>query len=183
MKYICEKNNIEFGLNYDNNLVIANVIKANKNNEKIISELMQLIEILMCKSKREMYERIYDNLCDYLDNDCRKYNYCNFENNKCIAQRDSSNKTGYPVNEWNGCCFDVDKRLECNKIQNKTCTIKCISCKLFICRYLRDRGIVYPTNKNLQIKCFLNIIQRPVFVWNFFKPKEEIISKLWKGKK
>ena len=183
LKYLCDKNNISFGLNYKNNIVIANIIYSALSGNKVIYELINLIDILMCKNKKEMYEHIYDALCDYLDNDCRKYNYCNFENGKCIAQRDISNKTEYPVNKCNGCCFDVDKRIECNKLQNGACTIRSISCKLFICKYLRDRGISYPTNKNLYIKCFLNFIQRPVFVWSFFKTKEEIINKLLKIKK
>ncbi len=178
MKSVCYKNNIKFRVEYK-----ENDVQANKNSKKLVNELKVLIHTLMCKNKKEMYEYIYDNLCNYLDNDCKKYNYCNFENNKCIAQRDSSNITGYPINKCNGCCYDVDKHLECNKMQNKTCTIKSISCKLFICRYLRDRGISYPTNKNLLIKTFLNLRQRPILIWNFFKPKEEIINKLMKIKK
>ena len=51
---------------------------------------------------RKQYEFIYDYLYDYLNKDFVSSHYCDFKNNKCIAQQKHSL---YPISNKNGCCF------------------------------------------------------------------------------
>ena len=155
--------------------IIANIFTGNKQvNYHYIKELSEVIKVLTYSNITDRYNYIYDLLCNKLEKDIEKYNYCIFIDNKCIAQR---NKAKWPENEYNGCCFDVTKKEECKYLNsNKSCDITCISCRVFTCRYLKDRGIDYDIRKNIFSKIFMNLLQRPVFVWNFFTPKEKILN-------
>lgn len=164
--------NIKFVINVDDKLTYVDNIK--------LKEIITSIEILCIKNKKEQIEYLYDNLCSRIEKDLSNYKYCNFENDKCIAQRDVNNKNNYPVNSHNGCCYKVDKKQTCERLKNKECTTNCISCRLFICKYLKDRGVSYELKDNFQVRVFLNLLQKPELVWNFFETKEKILEKILK---
>ena len=173
----CYKNNIKKD-NIKFILIVNNDINCIDN--VIIKEVITAIKTILIKDEYKRLTYVYDNLCLRIEEDLSFFKYCNFINNKCIAQRDIENKTEYPINEYNGCCYDVSKKKQCSKLINKNCETKCISCRLFICRYLRDRGIVYDVRDSLQIRVFINFIQRPELIWNFFQDKDVIIKCLAK---
>lgn len=180
---VCLKNNIEFGKFIEDTQIVGyinNIDDFNYINKIKIREIATAIKTSLIVDKKEKIEYVYDKLCERIDEDLVVYKYCNFNNNKCIAQRDDQNKNNYPVNDCNGCCYNVEKKVECDKLKNKECTTECISCRLFICKYLKDRGISYEVRDNLQIRTFLNIMQKPILVWNFFKTREEVIKELMK---
>ncbi len=177
----CISNNIRLGVDDENNKVkIANIycrdININTNNSQTILELSKLIHTLGITDKKDRLSYIYDSLCSYLEEDITLYSYCNFSENKCIAQRDPLNKTGWPKNKYNGCCFDIEGKKDCEHLLDKSCKIECISCRLFTCKYLKDRGIDYSLRKNLQVKCFISLFKSRDFVWNFFTEKEKTLK-------
>lgn len=181
IKSVCNNKGISFGKDLDGNLklgVIGGIKEFNYINKIKVREVCTCLKTISINNKREKIEYIYDKLCERIDKDLVVYKYCNFNNNKCIAQRDNQNKNGYPVNECNGCCYKVEEKIECEKLKNKECTTSCISCRLFICKYLQDRGIEYKVTDNLQIRTFFNFMQRPILVWSFFRTREEIIKEL-----
>ena len=121
------KNNIEF-------LLVADKIDE----ETIFKEeqIKKAIEIIKVDNIKEKYSIIYDEICDYLNKDFIQNGYCDFKNNKCIAQR--KHKL-YPPNRNNGCCSIQIKK--CPNLKDGNCTVECVACKLFSCKFLKKRGI------------------------------------------
>lgn len=99
-------------------------------------QICKAIEIMQIDDINMRYSRIYDELNEYLDKDFIKNNYCDFQNNRCIAQRHINI---YPLSRKNGCCYkEISK---CNHLNEGKCTISCMACKLFSCPYLSKMGI------------------------------------------
>ena len=149
---------------------------ANKIDEESIFKEMQLrkaIEIIRIKEKKERISKIYDEICAYLNKDFLANNYCDFKDNKCIAQRKHQ---FYPINKKNGCCYKMMS--ECNNLVNGKCKIECIACRLFACKYLRKRGVGYWGDEFVLLRSFLTIEQRRHFIFDFYESKEQIIRKM-----
>ena len=139
-------------------------------------QLLNAIDIMNMSSTQKQYEKIYDEVYDYLKNDFIANNYCDFQNNKCIAQR---HFTFYPINRKNGCCFTRIKT--CPHLQEGgSCGVECIACRLFSCPYLSKKGITYYANEFVLLKAFLNKKQRKHFVFDFYKTKPEVLNKISK---
>lgn len=118
-------------------------------------------------------EIIYDEICNYLKKDFISNNYCDFHNDKCVAQR---NHQFYPINRKNGCCFTRIRK--CPHLINGNCNIECLACRLFSCPYLSKRGIGYWANDFILLKAFFNKKQRKHLVFDFYEPKEKILKKI-----
>lgn len=131
---------------------------------------------------KDRYEFIYDKVCEILDKKFLENNYCDFKDDKCIANRENAVK-----HNTMGCCFSyINHKIYyehtglCKYMQDKHCTQKCITCKLFTCDYLKNKGIKFSCNDFLLIKCFFNKKQQDIISYNFFRKKSEIIEKLLK---
>ena len=135
--------------------------------------------MILIDDKKAKYEKIYDTICDYLDNEFNKNNYCDFKNDKCIANREGKSKK-----DIMGCCYSFkekwgfyfDHRL-CKYLVNKNCEIRCMACKLFTCKYLKENGIFFDIDALPGIAIF-NKKQKEILKNSFFKPREEIIEML-----
>lgn len=88
-----------------------------------------------------------------------------------------------------GCCYSFeyagffDIRLVkninvCKYMQNKTCSTKNITCKLYTCKYLKSKNIAFDSHKILILDCFLDKKQHYIIQSNFFRSREEILKKL-----
>ncbi|MDD2628368.1 MAG: hypothetical protein PHR25_03155 [Clostridia bacterium] len=144
-------------------------------NINYIKELSEIIQLATYKRKPERYEYVYYLLCKKLETDIKKYNYCLFENNKCIAQRENEK---WPKNKLDGCCFNISKKERCEYLSDKNCEINCVSCRLFTCKYLKRRGINFDVKKNVLVKYCMNLLQVREFIWNFFTPKDRILKNI-----
>ena len=144
----------------------------------------ELKKIKNLKNFMKQYTLIYENVCDYLDNQFREKNICDFKNDKCIANRE--NKTAHSIM---GCCYSfeycslfspqfIKNEHLCKYQQNRNCTTKCITCKLFTCKYLKEKGIKFDSHKLPLLECFFNKKQHSILTSNFFKTEEEIINNL-----
>jgi hypothetical protein len=118
------------------------------------------------------YSLIIDYVCNYLDNKMKTHNYCDFQDGKCIANR--LKKT---TRETNGCCYHYQTGL-CKHLKEGTCTIKNVSCKLYMCHYLETKVIKFKLEDILPIKSLLNKKQITILEKSYFKPKEEVIKLL-----
>lgn len=172
------------------NIPIIYIISENLNtDEYTINNIFNLYHLLIAlkkETKKEMYEYIYDICCDYLDYLFRKNNYCDFKNDKCIANRE---KTTCHLD--NGCCYNVtfNRALTikvngvCPYQKNKTCQIKCLPCKLFTCKYYRKKGINFTPNNIFLLKHIFNAKQKLVLKYNIYTDKDLIIKKLLENNK
>lgn len=157
--------------------VSNNIIKSNSKYEPMI---LTSINVCNFKDKKKKNDFLYDEVCDYLDNIVVKNNVCGFKNNVCVAKRGTGCK--------NGCCHHFkNKRLgilyqkklyNCEYQKDKRCTAKCITCKMYMCDYLRKRGYSFTMSNVLIIKRYFNILQKLVIKTNFFTTKEDIMKKL-----
>ena len=136
-------------------------------------QISKAIEIIKIRDIAERNSKIYDEVYEYLDKDFISNQYCDFKNNKCIAQRKHQI---YPINRKNGCCFMQIRG--CPNLKEGNCTVKCLPCRLFACPYLTKRGIGYWANDIILLKAFFSKEQRKHLVFDFYKPKMEILEKI-----
>lgn len=99
--------------------------------------------------RKKQYEEIYDKICNYLDEEFKKNNYCDFRSDRCVA-----NRLGKTPEDTMGCCYNFNEKLfsikdirVCEFQENEICKINCIGCKLFSCKYLSKRGVKFNLDK------------------------------------
>lgn len=178
-KIIRKIDNTFLSINEENMQFVIFTEHVTPSNVNVMLDLSKLRNTLIVREKKERNSHIYDLLCTEIEESLKDGDFCVFENNQCIARRDrKNNKAKWPKNDWNGCCYDIEKKENCKYLHHTACDIQCISCRIFTCRYLKDRGFDYDIRKNIQVKCFLNVFQIPVLIWNFFTPKEVILKSL-----
>lgn len=158
------------------NKIIKNINEKNK---------LYLDYLLSIDDLRNKYIYIYDLVCKELDEKFEKNNYCDFQNNVCICQRNSKNR----AHDSMGCCytfrnskltgFPVDTK-QCEYLVNGKCTQNSIACKLYTCSYLKRKKIKFEPNDFFLIKVFFNRKQKAYIKNAFFKSRDEIIDKLVK---
>lgn len=138
-------------------------------------QIKKAIEIINIDSKEKQYEKIYDEVYSYLKKDFIANNYCDFQNNKCVTQRHFS---FYPPCKKNGCCFTQIRT--CKHLQKDgSCNVECMACRLYSCPYLSKRGITYMASEIVLLKAFFTKEQRHHLVFDFYKPKSDILKKLF----
>lgn len=138
------------------------------------------ILLLNYKAKKEKYNYLYDSICDYLDDIVVKNNVCGFENDKCIAKKNTNCTMGcchHFKNRYFGLLYEKELHL-CEYQKDKRCTAKCITCKMYMCDTLRKKGYKFTTQNVLLIKRYFNPIQKLVIITSFFTPKEKIMKRL-----
>lgn len=136
-------------------------------------QINMAIEIIKINNAKEKISKIYDYTYNYLKKDFIANNYCDFINDKCVAQRRFHL---YPINRKDGCCFMEIRK--CPHLKNGQCDTECLACRLFSCPFLTKRGIGYYANEFVLLKAFFNKNQRKKLVFEFYKSKEEIIKKI-----
>lgn len=148
--------------------------KLDKESKNIVKNILN---ILNSKTRREKYELIHDYTCEYLDNEFINKNVCGFKNDMCSCNREKDKK--YQVSS---CCESLKTRIICEKFDSKkkTCSIQSIGCKLFICPYLRKKGIRYPIRKIPYLKYFLSPRQKAICITSIFQDKTTTVNKFLK---
>lgn len=151
------------------------VVARNINNKNIFKycEIMKAMEIIKNKNTKIRNEMIYNHIYEYLNKDFVSNKYCDFINDKCVAQRHFN---WYPVTSKDGCCFKEIRK--CEHLNNGMCKVECMACRLFTCPYLTKRGIGYWANEFILLNAFLNKKQRKHLVFDFYKSKEQVLEKL-----
>lgn len=180
------KSNTHIGIQLENKTLLGFVTEKIDNTH--YKNFIDGIIALQYKNLKKQYSYIYDTVCNQLDEEFQTRNICDFQNDMCIA-----NRKGKTVHSTMGCCYSFKysqnplKFIEnvelCKHIVNKSCDIKCIGCKLFVCDYLKKNGIQFNTKDILLLDAFFNNKQQETIQKNFFLPKEKIIDKLLQDKK
>ena len=137
-------------------------------------QIKKAIKIIKIKDKKEQASYIYDEIYNYLDSDFISNNYCDFINNRCVAQR---HHCFYPISKKDGCCFMKIKKCIHLK-ENGSCNVKCLACRLYSCPYLTKKGINYFARDFVLLKAFFNKKQRNHLVFDFYEDKDIVLNKL-----
>ena len=182
LQKICKIFNINKNFTFNNKNMLGIILKNNSSYE---SDFTTTLLALNEETLEGMYSKIYNQVCDFLDDEFKRNNLCDFKNNQCFANRE-----GTSAHSTMGCCYTFKysqnpfaKELltnvkQCQFLDCNRCSIKSISCKLFTCKSLQKRGIKFDSHKILLLDCFFNKKQHLVLNKNFFKTKDEIINKL-----
>lgn len=143
-----------------------------------LNQISLLIKVFNIEDEKEKLAFVYDTFCENMMEEISRLNYCYFINNKCIKMRYTS---GFPNSKENGCCSNtyMDKGRDCRYLKDDhSCAICSISCRVFTCLYLQERGIDHSLWQYPIIDCTLNKLSRAKIIHNFFTPKEKIMQKL-----
>lgn len=174
-----QKNKISLGKNINNKIISSIIIN---NNNASYKDIICCIKALSLSDMNTRYSYIYDVVTEEIDNDFSRNNYCDFKCDKCIASR--NNQT---VHEKMGCCYSFESNFGiaaknvklCEYLdKDNKCSINCIACKLFTCKFLRQQGIHFNPKSIPLLACFFNKKQLEILTSNFFVPKDKIIKKL-----
>ena len=148
-------------------------------------DIEKALKAISIKDYRQRITYLYDEIFDYLDSLWKKNNPCNFCNDRCIASI-----KGKTAHQENGCCYSFNcsknpfKLTENEKVckylgPDKACKTQNLSCKLFVCRYLRKNNLFNINLDNIfLIKSFFSKNKILVLKENFFVSKEKLIGKL-----
>lgn len=171
------RQHLTLGVKQDDYTIIAYIKRGTSPYE---ANIETALGIMTYQAKKEKYEYLYDEICEYLDQAVVSKNVCGFENNTCIGKRNTTCMNGcchHYKNKYFGILYERKLQL-CEYQVDKRCEAKCITCKMFMCDELKKRG-VYFTNRNvLLIRYYLNPIQKLIIKTSFFTPKEKILQKL-----
>ena len=148
---------------------------------------------LTIADKRERYEHVYDALCDYLDKQFQENNYCDFVDDQCVAIREGvvDRFTQLANQPSIGCCcsYDLGFALRicnlkpCIHLGDRQCNTKCVSCKLYACKYLREKGVKFDIFDFPELKKIFNRKQLEVMYNNPFCLREDVIDRLLQADK
>ncbi|MBR3898490.1 MAG: hypothetical protein IKJ43_04360 [Bacilli bacterium] len=130
-------------------------------------ELKNIVNALNKKNKKERYTYIYEETIEAL-NKYYKDDFCDFQNNQCIAQRKSGSK------KINGCCRF------CPIVTDKGCPSENISCKLIYCK-TSIQNFKLLKLWNVKITKCLSPGRQLILRGNFFITKDEFIKDLYDG--
>lgn len=174
-----KKTNIGIWDEKSNKYIIAKAYNYDSNNY-FHKFLISSIYAIFKNNKKEMYDYIYNEVCNYLDQKFIDENLCDFKNNKCGEKRNTICTVG--------CCrhykhkilgpLPFNKFIICEHLKNKRCSAKCISCKLFTCDYLNKKGIKFKIKEIFLLDTFFNPIQKFIIKTSVYTKKEAIIQKL-----
>ena len=139
------------------------------------SEIEALFQALFIEDKEKRYQFIYDFVCQELDSEFSKRHLCGFHHNVCYSKNELKIK-GKKLPLIYGCCYT--KGRVCPYLKENGCTIQCLPCKLFTCRYLRKRGIKYRAKDQLLLKTFFSPKQLRILEDKIYTSKEEIFDLL-----
>lgn len=176
------KHNLQIG-NVTNNKTIIGYIANYNDNDVNHNNFIVAINCILYPNKYAMYNRIYDYVCDYLDEQFYKKNLCDFNNDRCGAKVKTNCTVGccrHYRNKTLGPYLINNKLVVCEYLKDKRCTAKCISCKLFTCDYLQKKGIKFRIKDIFLLNTFFNPIQKMIIKIKVFTKKEDILKLLLK---
>ena len=136
--------------------------------------------ILNIHEKNDKYEKLYDSICEYLDDRVITANVCGFKDDTCIAKRDKNCKMGcchHYKNKLFGVLYEKELKL-CEYQKNKKCSAKCITCKMYMCDTLKKKGYNFNDRNIILIKRYFNPLQKIVLLTSFFTPKDKILKRI-----
>lgn len=128
------------------------------------------------KNIKKRYSKLYDMICDYLDDEFIHKNVCGFENNLCSRRKYMMEKGIKKDTYLNGCCHSYKEGKDCQYLKNGRCSIKNIACKTFTCPYLKLKGKRYSINKIYFAKYFFNYRQKFYMQNTYFVDKNVVLK-------
>lgn len=170
----CYRKKLDIGIENKEKKIIGELICDSTKERK--TDIIKCLKAVFIKEKRKRIEYIYDQVCNDLDEEFAKNNYCDFKDDVCIGKRNCSERVTM------GCCHKFKHPItmngelkECPYLVDKHCSTQCITCKLFTCNAIK---VKFKLKDIPLIECFFNPIQKLIVKTNFFTKREKIIDRL-----
>ena len=165
----------DVGVTYGKRMIIGS-------SYKVTPDLDVVLRSVSFDNLYDRYSLVYDYICDELDKKFRDNSICQFENDRCIANRKFYNK-----DKIMGCCYSFkyngiqfsDIKL-CEHLKENGCEVKCLGCKLFTCDYLKKHGIRFSLENMSVAKAIFSKRQREILRTTFFVEKAKVLMELVK---
>lgn len=152
IKFI-DRNDIDF----DNKFYVC----GNNVKNSTIKALQDMLNLNFCVSKNNKLSRQIEYACDYLDNELKINNICDFANGRCRKYKNG-------ITDKCSCC-------KANCPYGIPCKVKNISCKLFLCDTVRQLGFVfYP--QYVPILFDMNFVDYSMCKNSLFLPLERVVK-------
>lgn len=134
------KNNIDF----NNEIYIENLSSKKNNNDILLAGFLD-IEFNNTGNK---YEKIIAYTCDFLGSENNLNNMCDFKENKCVSCQERN------IDRVIGCC-----QKNCKFVHSGICNVKNVSCKLYMCDYVENKGFYFSPYYQPLLKKYLLFTQ------------------------
>jgi len=157
---ICEKVVkllIKSKVDFNGKIFVENLEGKKNNNDFLIQSLLNL-KFNKYKSKME---QIITFSSDYLSKENNLNNMCDFKDNKCVSCRERN------IDRVIGCC-----QKNCKYTHTGICNVKNISCKLYMCDYVENRGYYFSPYYLPITKKYFSLTQRFFSTCLLFKSLE-----------
>ena len=151
-------------------------------NIAMLNSISELIYVYQLSNDEERISYVYDKISEQMKEEAQKLQYCHFVNNACVGSRYGSQS--FPNSKENGCCANtyLDKGKNCRYLkEDYSCSICSISCRVFTCQYLQERGIDHALWQYPLMDCSIRLFYRHRVVWDFFVPEERMLQRLKHG--
>lgn len=179
IKKVLNKNKI--GIMENSKKLLGYLVNYDKNNKEH-NDFISGINAILCNTRYERYNYIYDEVCNYLDSYFNDKNLCEFECNKCPPMKNAKSLVGCCNLPKHKILGPFSKLVPC-KYLNKDykCEAECISCKLFTCDYLVKKQVQFRIKDILLLDVFFRPLQKYYIKCSVFIPKEKIMKKLMRS--
>ena len=157
----------------------------NINDTEIEEKMKKIDSVLKISDTKERYSYLFELICDYLDNEFRKNNLCDFDNcGLCKRRRALKEKNPNKETYLYGCCYSYINKRVCPFLnKDGSCTNRNIGCKLFTCHYLKKEGYSFNLNDIYLSKYFFTKKEKKYLDEHIYLTKEVVMDHLMKHKK
>lgn len=149
--------------NFDGALYVAGLGKKKNNNDYM---LVSMLELRFCTPLTQKFLGVINSACDFIDKENSLNSMCEFKGNKCRKQRENN------LDKVNGCCVPSCKYSK----EGSPCPTKCLSCKIFMCKYLTDMGYCFYPSFMPILKVHTSFFERFVILGSLFRSQKQTIG-------
>lgn len=151
--------------NFEGTIFVNDLDKKKNNNDYMLAAMLDT------KFNVNPFNRMKSAMlhaCEFIDLENKINNMCDFKDNKCIKHREKG------IDKSTGCCIST-----CKYVKQGACPVKCLSCKLFMCKYLTDLGYCFSPHFIPILRVNMSIFERWASLGYLFRSEKETLRFLW----
>lgn len=150
---------------FNGTFYVENLADKKNNND------FMLCAMLMTRFNTIIYKKLSQTIlyaCDYLDMENQMNNMCDFKDNQCVCHREKGKKG------TTGCCPSF-----CKFTKSGVCKVKNLSCKIFMCDFLEERGYYFSPHGVPIMKLHMSVFERLASFGMLCRTTKKTIAQMW----
>lgn len=152
-------------IEFDGVFYVKNLSEKKNNNDFMLSAML---DTYFNANPFKRLEKATIYASDYIDKENSLNNMCDFKDNLCVSHRELGKKGK------TGCCPSF-----CKFTKQGVCSVRNLSCKIFMCNYLENKGYYFTPNTIPILKLHMSPFERFNCFGLLFKPEKKVVSRLW----